>query len=290
MTQTEAQRTRTGILYALATFGAWGLNPFYFKAVDEIPAIEVIAHRVIWSSLLLAGLITVGRQWPQVRAAIMARRTLATLFLTSLIIGANWLIYIHAMDTSQVLQASLGYYINPLVNILFGRVFLAERLSPAQMVAVAIAAAGVLILAIAFGEPPWLALGLAGTFATYGLLRKLARVEALPGLFIETVFLLPAAFALLLVIGTRFGHADLTTDLLLMAAGPVTALPLLWFTAAARRLKLSVLGFFQYLSPSCQFLLAVFAFGEHFGPAHYVTFACIWIAIAIFTLAPRLGR
>ena len=290
MTQTEAQRTRTGILYALATFGAWGLNPFYFKAVDEIPAIEVIAHRVIWSSLLLAGLITVGRQWPQVRAAVMERRTLTTLFLTSLIIGANWLIYIHAMDTSQVLQASLGYYINPLVNILFGRVFLAERLSPAQMVAVAIAAAGVLILAIAFGEPPWLALGLAGTFATYGLLRKLARVEALPGLFIETVFLLPAALALLLVIGTRFGHADLTTDLLLMAAGPVTALPLLWFTAAARRLKLSVLGFFQYFSPSCQFLLAVFAFGEHFGPAHYVTFACIWTAIAIFTLAPRLGR
>lgn len=290
MTQTEAQRTRAGILYALATFGAWGLNPFYFKAVDEIPAIEVIAHRVIWSSLLLAGLITVGRQWPQVRAAVMARRTLATLFLTSLIIGANWLIYIHAMDTSQVLQASLGYYINPLVNILFGRVFLAERLSPAQMVAVAIAAAGVLILAIAFGQPPWLALGLAGTFATYGLLRKLARVEALPGLFIETVFLLPAALALLLVIGTRFGHADLTTDLLLMAAGPVTALPLLWFTAAARRLKLSVLGFFQYLSPSCQFLLAVFAFGEHFGPAHYVTFACIWTAIAIFTLAPRLRR
>lgn len=290
MTETEAQRTRAGILYALATFGAWGLNPFYFKAVDEIPAIEVIAHRVIWSSLLLAGLISLGRQWPQVKAAAMARRTLATLLLTSLIIGANWLIYIHAMDTSQVLQASLGYYINPLVNILFGRVFLGERLSTPQMAAVVLAAAGVLILAIAFGEPPWLALGLAGTFATYGLLRKLARVEALPGLFVETVFLCPAALALLLVVGTRFGHADLTTDLLLMAAGPVTALPLLWFTAAARRLKLSVLGFFQYLSPSGQFLLAVFAFGEHFGPAHYVTFACIWAAIAIFTLAPRLGR
>jgi chloramphenicol-sensitive protein RarD len=290
MTDSEAQRTRAGILYALATFGAWGLNPFYFKAVDEIPPIEVIAHRVIWSSLLLAGLITLGRQWPQVRAALAARRTLATLAFTSLIIGANWLIYIHAMDTAQVLEASLGYYINPLVNILFGRVFLGERLSPAQTAAVALAAAGVLILAIAFGEPPWLALGLAGTFATYGLLRKLARVEALPGLFIETVFLFPFALALLLAIGTRFGRGDLAADLLLVAAGPVTALPLLWFTAAARRLKLSVLGFFQYLSPSCQFLLAIFAFGEHFGPAHYVTFACIWTAIAVFTLAPRLGR
>jgi chloramphenicol-sensitive protein RarD len=158
------------------------------------------------------------------------------------------------------------------------------------MAAVALAAFGVLVLAVAVGEPPWLALGLAGTFASYGLLRKLARVEALPGLFIETVFLVPFALALLLVIGTRFGRVDAATDLLLVAAGPVTALPLLWFTHAARRLKLSVLGFFQYLSPSCQFLLATFAFGEHFGPAHYVTFACIWTAIAIFTLAPRLAR
>ena len=290
MIETEAQRTRTGMLYALATFGAWGFNPFYFKAVDQFPAIEVLAHRVVWSSLLLAALISWGRQWPQVRAAVTARRTLATLALTSLILGGNWMIYIHAMDSDQVLESSLGYFINPLVNILFGRVFLGERLSPTQMLAVALAAIGVLILAIAFGEPPWLALGLAGSFATYGLLRKLARVEALPGLFIETLFLLPIALGLLLVLGTRFGRIDPTTDLLLVAAGPVTALPLLWFTHAARRLKLSVLGFFQYLSPSCQFLLAVFAFGEHFGPAHYVTFACIWTAIAIFTLAPRLTR
>ena len=290
MIETEAQRTRTGMLYALATFGAWGLNPFYFKAVDQFPAIEVLAHRVVWSSLLLAALISWGRQWPQVRAAVTARRTLATLALTPLIIGGNWMIYIHAMDSDQVLESSLGYYINPLVNILFGRVFLGERLSRTQMAAVALAAIGVLNLAIAFGEPPWLALGLAGTFATYGLLRKLARVEALPGLFIETLFLLPVALGLLLVLGTRFGRVDPATDLLLIAAWPVTALPLLWFTHAARRLKLSVLGFFQYLSPSCQFLLAIFAFGEHFGPAHYVTFACIWTAIAIFTLAPRLTR
>ena len=158
------------------------------------------------------------------------------------------------------------------------------------MAAVALAGAGVLNLAIVFGEMPWLALGLAGTFATYGLLRKLARVEALPGLFIETLILFPAALAVIFIMGTRFGQMDRMTDLLLVLAGPVTALPLLWFTHAARRLKLSVLGFFQYLAPSCQFLLAIFAFGEHFGPAHYVTFACIWVALAIFTLAPRLAR
>lgn len=290
MTETDAQRTRTGMLYALATFGAWGLNPFYFKAVEEIPALEVLAHRVVWSSLLLGLLIWWGGQWRQVTLAATTRRTLATLVLTSLIIGCNWLIYIHAVNSNQVLQSSLGYFINPLVNILFGRLFLGERLTRAQMAAVALAGAGVLNLAIVYGEMPWLALGLAGTFATYGLLRKLARVEALPGLFIETLLLFPAALVVILVMGTRFGQMDRMTDLLLVLAGPVTALPLLWFTQAARRLKLSVLGFFQYLAPSCQFLLAIFAFGEQFGRAHYVTFACIWAAIAIFTLAPRLAR
>jgi chloramphenicol-sensitive protein RarD len=278
------------MLYALAAFGAWGLNPFYFKAVAEIPAIEVIGHRVIWSSLLLGGLIWYGGQWRQVVIAATTRRTIATLALTSVIIGANWLIYIQAIDTHRVLESSLGYYINPLVNILFGRLFLGERLTRPQLVAVALAGAGVLNLAIAYGEIPWLALGLAGTFATYGLLRKTAMVEALPGLFIETVILLPAALVLVLSLSGHFGTISLGTDLLLVAAGPVTALPLLWFTHAARRLKLSVLGFFQYSSPSCQFLLAIFVFGEHFGPAHYVTFACIWTAIAIFSLGPRFAR
>ena len=176
MTETDAQRTRTGMLYALATFGAWGLNPFYFKAVDQIPALEVLAHRVVWSSLLLGLLIWWGGQWRQVVMATTTRRTLATLALTSLIIGCNWLIYIHAIYSNQVLQSSLGYFINPLVNILFGRLFLGERLSRAQMAAVALAGAGVLNLAIVYGEMPWLALGLAGTFATYG-----SAAQARPG-------------------------------------------------------------------------------------------------------------
>jgi chloramphenicol-sensitive protein RarD len=278
------------MLYALACFGAWGLNPFYFKAVGNIPAIEVIGHRVIWSSLLLGVMIWQAGQWRQVVIAATTRRTLATLAATSLIIGGNWLIYVHAIDTARVLESSLGYYMNPLVNIFFGRLFLGERLSRAQWIAVGLAGAGVANLAIAYGEIPWLALGLAGTFATYGLLRKTARVESLPGLFIETLILLPVALPLVLLMSGHFGTVGFRTDLLLIAAGPVTALPLLWFTHAARRLKLSVLGFFQYSSPSCQFLLAIFVFGERFGPANYVTFGCIWTAIAIFTLAPRLER
>ena len=286
----EQSRTRIGVAYALAAFFAWGLNPFYFKAVAHIPAVEILGHRIVWSMLFLLPLVLYARQWPQVTRALTNRKTLATLAATSIIVGVNWLLYIHTVEVDRMLEASLGYYMNPLVNALLGRLFLFERLTRAQAVAVLLAAAGVLNLAIAYGEVPWLGLGLAGTFAVYGLLRKIVAVEALPGLFIETMMLFPFAAGALLIFGGSFGAIDRTTDLLLILAGPVTSLPLLWFTSAARRLKLSVLGFFQFISPSCQFLIAVFAFGEHFGRAHYVTFALIWIAIAVFTLAPRFRR
>jgi chloramphenicol-sensitive protein RarD len=290
MSQTEQSRTRIGVAYAVAAFSSWGLNPFYFKAVAYIPTLEILGHRIVWSMLLLLPLILFSRQWPQVTKALADRKTLITLAATSIIVGANWLLYIHTVETGRVLQSSLGYYMNPLVNVLLGRVVLGERLGRAQVVAVLLAAAGVLNLAIAYGEVPWLGLGLAGTFAVYGLLRKIVAVEALPGLFIETVMLFPFAAGALLYFPGSFGRIDWGTNLLLILAGPVTFLPLLWFTCAARRLKLSVLGFFQFISPSCQFLLAIFAFGEHFGRAHYVTFALIWIAIAIFTLGPRFRR
>ncbi len=290
MTTTEQSRTRIGVAYALAAFFSWGLNPFYFRAVAYIPTFEILSHRIVWSMLLLLPLILFFRQWPQVIRALMHRKTLVTLAATSIIVGANWLLYIHTIEVGRVLQSSLGYYINPLVNVLFGRLFLGERLTRVQILAVLFATAGVLNLAIAYGEVPWLGLGLAGTFAVYGLLRKIVAVEALAGLFIETVMLFPFAACALIFLPGSFGRIDWATNLLLILAGPVTFLPLLWFTCAARRLKLSVLGFFQFISPSCQFLLAIFVFGEHFGPAHYVTFALIWIAIAIFTLAPRLMR
>lgn len=290
MTTIQQNRTRFGVAYALAAFFSWGLNPFYFKAVATIPTFEILAHRIVWSMLLLLPLILFSRQWPSVIKALSDRKTLITLGATSIIVGANWLLYIHTVEVGRVLQSSLGYYMNPLVNVLFGRIFLGERLSRAQILAVLLATAGVLNLAISYGEVPWLGLGLAGTFAVYGLLRKIVAVEALPGLFIETVMLFPFAIGALILFPGSFGRINWTTDLLLIMAGPVTFLPLLWFTCAARRLKLSVLGFFQFISPSCQFLLAIFAFGEHFGPAHYVTFALIWAAIAVFTLAHRLMR
>ena len=290
MTTPDHSRTRIGVAYALAAFFSWGLNPFYFKAVADIPTLEILGQRIVWSMLFLLPLILYARQFPQVVRALTGWRTFITLAATSIIVGMNWLLYIHTVEVGRVLESSLGYYINPLVNMMFGRVFLGERLSRPQIVAAILATAGVLNLVIAYGEVPWLALGLAVTFAIYGLLRKVVAVDALPGLFIETVLLFPFAIVWLFLFGHSIWATDIKTDALLILAGPVTFLPLLWFTCAARRLKFSVLGFFQFISPSIQFLLAVFAFGEHFGHAHYVTFALIWTAILIFTMAPRLMR
>jgi chloramphenicol-sensitive protein RarD len=286
----EQKRARIGVIYALAAFCSWGVNPFYFKAISQVPAVEILGHRIVWSMLLSLPLVLVSRQWPQVKRALTHRKTLLTLIVTAIIVGANWLLYIHTVEVGRVLQTSLAQYINPLVNVVFGRIFLGERLTRPQMAAVGLAGAAVVNLAIASAEIPWPALGLASSFAIYGLLRKVVAVEALAGLFIETVMLFPFAMTYLILAGGSFGRVDHMTDLLLAMAGPVTFLPLLWFTSAARRLKYGMLGFLQFISPSIQFLLALFVFGEHFGPAHFVTFGVIWIAIGIFTLAPRFTR
>ncbi|HEX3065373.1 MAG TPA: EamA family transporter RarD [Dongiaceae bacterium] len=235
-------------------------------------------------------MVLASRSWPQIVSAITTGRTISTLCVTAVIVALNWLLYIHAVGISHVTETSLGQYINPLVNVLLGRLFLGEKLSRAVIAAMLLAATGVLILIIAYGQVPWLGLGLAFSFATYGLLRKIVAIEALGGLFIETAMLFPFALAGLLFFGHAFTLADGRADLLLALAGPVTFVPLLWFTCAARRLPYGVLGFFQYLAPSIQFVLARFVFNEPFGWAHYVTFTLVWIALAIFTLAPRLNR
>ncbi len=216
-------------------------------------------------------------------------RTISTLCLTAVIVAANWLLYIHAVGTGHVMETSLGQYINPLVNVLLGRLFLGEKLSRSVILAMVIAAAGVLVLVVAYGQVPWMGLGLALSFAVYGLLRKIVAVEALGGLFIETAMLFPFAIAGLLLFGHAFTFAGTRVDFLLALAGPVTLLPLFWFISAARRLPYGVLGFFQYVAPSIQFVLARFVFNEPFYWAHYVTFALIWVALAVFTLAPRLS-
>jgi chloramphenicol-sensitive protein RarD len=287
-------RSRAGALFALLAFGAWGLNPIYFKAVAGIPPLEVLAHRIVWSVVLLLPLAAAGGRWRALVRAAADRRVRRLLLITTLLLALNWLTYIWTVASGQVLQASLGYYVTPLLNIATGVLLLGERLGRLRRLAAALAVAAVLVLAWAGGGVPWIALWLAASFAAYGYFRKIAAVESLEGLLLETLLLLPAALGWLVWLaaaGTgHFGSGGGTGELLLMLSGPVTALPLVWFAAAARRLRLSALGFFQYLAPTGQLLLAVLAYGEPFGPARLAAFALIWAALLLVSLESWQAR
>jgi len=282
-----ARTPLAGAGYALGAFGLWGAFPLYFKAVASVPATEVLGHRVVWSVAWVAVLLTVLRQWPAVRAVARDWRTLGMLAVSALLISCNWLIFIWAVAHDHVLQASLGYFITPLVSVLLGRIVLSESLSRQQWAAVGVAGAGVLWMLVGVGSVPWISLGLAATFGSYGLARKVIAVGSVPGLFIETALLAPLALGYLVVLGVegtgRFGSGDVGFDLLLAAAGLVTAAPLILFAQAARRLRLASVGLFQYLTPTCQMLLAVLLFGEPFTSGQVITFACIWVALALYS-------
>ncbi len=283
----DHSRTRAGLLLGIGAYLLWGVLPLYFKALIEVAPTEIVAHRIVWSLLFLGALVTIWRRWPAIRAAVTTSRVLMTLILTALLIGINWLTYIYAVVSGHVLEGSLGYYLNPLVNVLLGVVLLKERLSRAQIFATALAAAGVAVLAAGAGSGLWISLTLAASFALYGFLRKVAPVDSLEGLSVETALLAPIALVWLLWLqqaGTiGFGRFGLNIDLLLALGGAVTAIPLLLFTAAARRLAYSTLGFLQYIAPSLQFLLAVLVFGEPLTTPHLICFGAIWTALAIFT-------
>jgi len=292
-------QARLGVVYALLAFGAWGFNPIYFKAVGGVPALEVLAHRVLWSVPLLALLVTLAGTWPRLRAALAEPRTLLSLAASTLILSGNWFVYIYAINTERIVEASLGYYMNPLLIVLLGMIFLRERLSRLQALAVLLAAAGVLNLIVQLGTVPWIALFLAGSFGVYGLIRKVVTLGSIEGLLAETTLMLPPALAWIVFIGLRGEGSFLTggwgLDILIILAGPVTALPLIWFASGARRLNYATVGIFQYIAPSIQFALGVFAYDEPFGLAHLITFACIWTALIIYTTdtlrrAARSGR
>lgn len=284
--RTVAAETRIGLAYGLAAYLWWGLAPIYFKAIAAVPAVEVLAHRVVWSAVLLAGLLLLKGRVREALAAVRDRRTAGLLAVTTVLIAVNWLTFIWAVANGYLLQASLGYYVNPLLNVVLGFIILRERLRPVQWVCVALAGVGVAYFTMRLDHFPWVAVVLALSFGAYGLLRKMARVEAMAGLAVETALLAPLAagyMAYLWTHGGKFGHVSRSLDALLVAAGVVTTLPLLWFTHAARRLRFVTVGFLQYIAPSVQFLLAVAAFGEPFTPAHAVTFACIWAALILFS-------
>ena len=277
-----------GLVSGISAYLVWGFFPIYFKALESVPPLQVVCHRIVWSALLLAVLITLRRGWGEVVAAISARGTVLLLVATALLIATNWLVFIIAVGHAEVLQSSLGYFMTPFVSVMLGVALLKERLRRLQVTALVLALIGVGLITAQQSGPPWTALTLAITFGTYGLLRKVAGVEALAGLAIETFILAPAAAGYLAYVELHgvgsFGHSGRAIDALLICAGVVTSLPLLLFAAAARRLRLATIGFLQYLTPTLHFLIAVALYHEPFTAANLLSFGFIWLGLGLYSL------
>jgi chloramphenicol-sensitive protein RarD len=276
-----------GAAYAVAAYGFWGLTPVYWKWVQSVPPAELLGHRILWSCAVGVALVSAARAWPDVGRCLRSRRHGLPILAAALLLAVNWLVFLWAVANGRVLATSLGYYVTPLVNVALGVGWLGERLSRAQLASLALAALGVVTLAVRLGEIPWIALALAGSFGVYGLVRKAAPVGPVAGFGAEMLLLAPLAGAALALLGADGGIAlarePAGVQALVAGSGVVTALPLLWFNAAARRLRLATIGFFQYLAPSIAFLLAVFVFGEPFTPAHALAFGCVWVACALYS-------
>ncbi len=283
--ETDAERGRTGLVAAITAYLSWGLLPFYLKAVQSVPALEILAHRVAWAIPFGALIIALRGQWGEVKRALTHRRTLLILLGTSGLIAVNWFVYIYAVVIGQVFQGSLGYYINPLMNVAVGVLFFQERLRNLQGAAVLLAAVGVAFLTFSGGQLPWISLVLAVSFTCYAVIRKQIAVGAMPGLFIETLVLVPVALAYLAWLFAQqsavFLSASPGMSFLLTLAGPVTVVPLLMFAIAARRLQLTTIGILQFMAPTIQFFIGVY-YGEVLTMAHIVCFTCIWVAITLF--------
>ena len=291
----SAGSVRAGVAYGVAAYLWWGVvTVVYFKVIREAPPPEMLAHRIVWSVCLLAVLMRIYRRWDVAFEAARDRRTVVMLLGSTTLITVNWFVFIISVVTDRVLEASLGYFINPLFSVLLGVVFLKERLRRWQMVSVLLAGAGVVYLTVQHGKVPWIALVLAVSFGLYGLLRKTSRVDSLVGLTMEVTLLLPLAFGYLvylLIDGTLyFGSGTRSMDVLLILGGVVTAVPLLWFANAARRLRLATVGFLQYIAPTMQLLAGIY-YGESFTRVHAISFGLIWTALLIYSIdAVRASR
>lgn len=280
---------KNGVFYAFAAYTAWGLLPVYWKAIQAIPAREILAHRILWSFVFVASLLLIKKQGGNARAVLRDKSKIWGLILSSLLITSNWYIYIWAVNSNKVVEASLGYYINPLLTVLLGVVVLRERMDRWQVVSLLLAAAGVLILTVEYGKIPWVSLSLATTFALYALAKRLVQVDSLLGLALETAMVVPVALIYLSGVQVSgagvIGHSGSLTLLLLLGTGIVTATPLLWFAQAAKMVPFSTIGFIQYVSPSLSLLLGIFLYHEEFTSTHAMSFGVIWIALAVYSVS-----
>jgi chloramphenicol-sensitive protein RarD len=275
-----------GIWYAIGAYASWGLFPLYWKLLHRVPAVQLIGHRIVWSFVVLVVFISLIRQWNSFRSSVSAWKVFRVYCLAAILIGVNWLTYVWAVNTGHIVESSLGYFINPLLSVLIGVVFLHEHLRAKQWIGIGLAAGGVLFLTVVHGSLPWIALTLAFSFAFYGFVKKIAPLGSLYGLTLETgILLLPAVTYLFIsdANGTgAFLHEGMTIDILLAGAGIVTTVPLLMFASAARRIPLSLIGILQYISPTLQFLIGVLIFHESFTFIQFIGYAIVWIALVLF--------
>jgi chloramphenicol-sensitive protein RarD len=280
---------KVGVIYGILAYFAWGILPLYWKLLEEIPSIEILAHRIFWSFVFVAILLLVSHNWQEVVLIYKEKRNVLLIFLCASTVTVNWGTYIWAVNSGHVVEASMGYYINPLVVFLFSVTILQEKLNTWQIVAIIFAALGVLIITLQYGKIPWVALTLALSFAIYGLLKKLLNVDAMGGMALETAIIAPLALVYIIFRQSQglgaVGSVSWFTLLILIGSGIVTATPLLWFAQAARRLHFSTLGFLQYLSPTLSLFLGVVVFKEPFTATHLVSFGFIWLALIIYSLA-----
>ncbi|KJS28968.1 MAG: hypothetical protein VR64_22225 [Desulfatitalea sp. BRH_c12] len=282
------EKSAAGAAAAIGAFGIWALFPIYFNQFGPgVSPWEILPHRMIWAGVFLIGFVVISNRLDRVRALIKRPRAMLALTASALAISGNWATFIWAVTHEEILQSSLGYYINPLLNVFLGYCFLGERLQPLQRLAVALAAGGVLISLIGYGEVPWLALMMAASFGLYGLIRKQVDIDSITGLMMETMLLMPIAAGWLAVMHWQdraaFLHTGLPIDMLLIGAGFITLVPLILFAVAARRLRLATLGLLQYIAPTGHFLISVYMYGERFTTADAVTFVCIWTGLALYT-------
>jgi chloramphenicol-sensitive protein RarD len=286
-TRSEKSREASGLIAGIACFGTWGLIPIYWKLLATVPASEILAHRFVWTTIFLSIVLSWQQRWPELAANVRSRRSLIYCLTGGLAIASNWFLFIYAVNIGRVIETSLGYFMTPLVNVLFGAIFLRERLTRWQFASVLLAALGVFNLTFGYGRFPWIAVSLCLTFGLYGLLRKQSGTRPIPGLFIETILLVPLALGFLIYLqqsGTLvFGHANSSLSILLVSTGVVTAVPLFWFGHATRHLRLITVGFLQYLSPIGSFFLGVFLYHEPFTRGQLITFSLIWLALVLFS-------